>query len=99
MIDINKRIIEDSIVAYGKEKQTIVCMEELAELIQALSKELRDKGDKENLIGEVADVWICLTMICEMYEIGAGELQTYIDYKQKRQSERMEEVLHERMGY
>ena len=93
---VNDYVVLKSISLYGKEKQTVVCMEELAELIQALSKELRDKGDKENLTGEVADVWICLTMICEMYEIGAGELQTYIDYKQKRQSERMEEVLHER---
>jgi len=89
MIEINKGVIEDSIIFYGTAMQTTVCMEELAELAQQLSKQLRNKGDKLDLIGEVADVWICLNMICDMYNITEKELQRVIDYKQARQRRRL----------
>lgn len=39
MIKVNKDTVKDSIDFYGKELQTTVCMEECAELIQAISKE------------------------------------------------------------
>lgn len=40
-MNIDKQIIADSIKQYGAEMQTTVCMEELAELIQAIAKEKR----------------------------------------------------------
>lgn len=44
----------------------IICMEELAELQQALSKELRGKGDPVNILEEVADVLLCIGYIQEI---------------------------------
>lgn len=44
----------------------IICMEELAELQQALSKELRGKGDPVNILEEVADVLLCVGYIQEI---------------------------------
>lgn len=36
---IDEDVIAKSIETYGKEKQSVVCMEECAELIQCISKE------------------------------------------------------------
>lgn len=88
-INIDEKIIADSIKYYGKELQSIVCMEECSELIQAISKELRGKSDKNHLAEEMADVMICINMLREMYEIGTSELESWIYSKQQRCKERM----------
>ena len=61
---------------YGAEKQSMVHMEECAELIQAISKMRRvkdagkdDSDAYENLVEEMADVLICLEQIQQIYEI------------------------------
>jgi NTP pyrophosphatase (non-canonical NTP hydrolase) len=64
--------------------QQVVWMDELAELQQAISKALRGKLDRYNMIEEVADVLICLTQLRIKYAIDDHELQQMIDYKHYR---------------
>lgn len=71
--------------------QEVVWMEELAELQQAISKGLRGKLDRYNLIEETADVFICLTQLRIKYAIDDHELQSMIDYKYNRNLERQKE--------
>lgn len=84
--------IEKSIEHYGKELQSIVCMEECAELIQAISK-IQRKGLndelKNHLAEEIADVMICVKMLRIMYRITDNEVSEWINYKIERQQERM----------
>ena len=58
--DVVKSILSDSISnEFGQpigQRNLIIVMEELAELSQAVAKELRMKGDKINLLEEMADV-------------------------------------------
>ena len=68
--------------------QQVIWMEELAELQQAISKSLRGKLDRYNLIEEVADVLICLTQLRIKYAIDDLKLQAMIDYKHRRNVER-----------
>lgn len=68
--------------------QEVIWMEELAELQQAISKGLRGKLDRHNLIEETADVLICLTQLRIKYAINDDELQSMIDYKHIRNVER-----------
>ena len=77
----DKQVVwRESIRKYGKEIQSIVCMEECSELIQAVSKCLRGKPDAtDNLAEEMADVTICLHMLQEMYGVPVEELNDYID--------------------
>lgn len=76
---------------YGKETQSIVCMEECSELIQAISKCLRGKPDvTDNLAEEMADVTICLDLLKEMYGIPDAQLEEWIARKTARQSKRMQ---------
>ena len=88
---INSMIIKDSIEHYGVDAQSTVCMEECAELIQAISKEKRGKHDYKHLAEEIADVLICISMLQDMYEIDSSDIQLWIDLKQKRIVERMKQ--------
>ena len=86
---VNSMIIKDSIEHYGVDAQSTVCMEECAELIQAISKEKRGKHDYNNLSEEIADVLICISMLQAMYHVNDLDIQRWIEYKQERIVERM----------
>ena len=74
---------------YGHDAQAMVHAEELAELIQAVSKRLRGKPDpNDNLAEEMADVYICLGMLRDMYGVTDERLESWIDRKTERQKER-----------
>lgn len=90
MVAIDKKIVRETIEHYGKELQSIVAMEECSELIQSVSKELRGISDKDHLAEEIADVYICLELLKQMYEITDDDIQEWIDVKQKRAVKRME---------
>lgn len=90
-----------SIARYGKDKQTTVCMEECAELIQAISKLKRyDPYDPnntvdrakliENLYEEMADVQICFDLLVEIYGLKPSDLRRMIDHKVWRIKRKLE---------
>lgn len=89
LIKIDGEIIEKSIVYYGKDAQSTVCMEECAELIQAISKEKRGKSDKNHLAEEMADVLISISLLREIYDVSIEQINNWIDEKQKRIRSRM----------
>lgn len=90
-----------SIARYGIDAQTTVCMEECAELIQAISKLKRfDPEDPnnmvsrteliENLYEEMADVQICFSLLFEIYGLKTSDMQRMIGYKLWRMKQKME---------
>ena len=87
---MNKDIIARSIKEYGRITQSVICMEECSELIQAVSKQIRGIGSKENLVEEMADVTICLEMLKDIYDIDDTEIGQQIQYKQDRMEQRMD---------
>ena len=89
MIIIDSNVVKKSIEHYGADLQTVVCMEECAELIQAISKMKRGKDNRDNLIDEVADVMICIEILKQVYGISDNEIQNYVCQKQNRSIERM----------
>ena len=74
-------ITHKSWLANGEQESMIIVMEELAELSQAISKQLRNKGDYYNLIEEMADVIICLQIIKDNYNISKEDLIKSINTK------------------
>ena len=88
--DIDESVIARSVDHYGAEIQATVCMEECAELIQAISKEKRGKIDRDNMTEEIADVLICIEMLKQMYMISEDKINQWIEKKQAREAERME---------
>lgn len=101
MHEIDARINNETMDRYGIKMQSLVAMEELAELQKAISKLVRNpeektkplefKGLRHNLIEEMADVIICLDQLKEYYNINHAEIQSIIVSKQARQAKRLEE--------
>lgn len=85
-------IWRQSIDHYGRQLQSIVCMEECAELIQAISKKLReDTPSNDALTEEMADVIICLNLLKMMYGITDKAISDWVEAKTLRVAKRMEE--------
>lgn len=91
-IKIDKGIIAESILRYGKNNQSTVCMEECAELIQAISKAKRGRINRDNMIEEIADVLICIEMLKQMYMISDEKINKWIEKKQAREAERIGDI-------
>ena len=91
MISIDSYVVKRSIEHYGKDLQSTVCMEECAELIQAISKEKRGKSDKSHLAEEMADVIICIEMLKEIYSISDDMISEWIQIKEARIIERIKQ--------
>ena len=89
MIPVNYYAVKKSIEHYGKDVQSTVCMEECAELIQAISKEKRGKSDKDHLAEEIADVIICIEMLKQIYNITEDEIYSWVIIKQERTIKRI----------
>lgn len=68
-----------SIECYGVTKQSIVCMEECAELIEAIDDQRRDgltEETRSHMVEEIADVLICLWLLEHMYDIKGCDTRT-----------------------
>ena len=88
-INVDKSIVSKSIKHYGEGMQSVVCMAELSELSQAISKEIRGKDNRNNLVEEMADVLICIEILKQVFEITDEDIDSWIKYKQERNLFRM----------
>lgn len=62
----------------------VICMEELAELQQQISKYLRDKGDYLGIVEEIADVKIALEWMTDIMCIDKDDINKAINVKLDR---------------
>ena len=83
-------VLEKAIEKWGKEAQTIVAMEECAELIKECSKMLRGQGNIDHLIEEIADVKMCLEQL-EDY-IGSDRVNEVFAKKMQKLLDEIEEM-------
>lgn len=94
----NKELIKDELVVkptcqkavetFGKVHAMIVAMEEMAELIQAVTKVLRDKADFENVAEEIADVEICMDLLKQVFN-NTNKVKRWKQKKILRMAERI----------
>ncbi len=92
-IDIDNQ--EPIVRVYGIKSQSIIWLEELSELAQAVSKCCRDADGETvaNMTEEIADVLICIEQMRATYGIKAADVQEVIYEKQERQKKRVAEFL------
>lgn len=64
-----KEVLQKAIDKYGAAAQSVVAMEELAELQKEISKSYRGENNKEQLTEELADVYIMLMQLRIMHDI------------------------------
>lgn len=97
MMDMKQKI-EKIAQHYGYEAQSRQCMEECAELIQAINKLWRNQGHgqptvrelkecRDNIVEELADVQIMIFQLA--FLLNAEEIQSVINRKVDRQMERI----------
>lgn len=89
---INKNIIKRSNRVWNTDGQLFVCVEELSELIQAISKVHRG-GKIENLIEEIADVYIMLENLKDQFDITDTEIEKQMHYKLQRLDEKIDKYV------
>lgn len=70
--------------------KTIV-IEELSELQKEICKDLRGYDRKEEIKEEMADVYICLQLLKEIYNFSDEDLEKMYERKMKRNIERIKE--------
>lgn len=87
--DSTEELLKRAVNHFGGEMQIIIMMEEMAELIQALSKRLR--GDDSNINEEMADVEIMLSQM-KLYLGNTEEVKTIKEEKLKRLKERLDNL-------
>lgn len=93
------KIIRETVDLYG-DKQYMVAVEEMAELMQAISKYLRidnsgcddvsqiEKEAINNIAAEMADVYVMMEQLQLMLNIKSADIQAVINKKLNRQFER-----------
>lgn len=88
---INQRIpnLEQIIKVGTPEKQIIVAMEELSELIKELAKYMRGNGNEENIQEEVCDCIIMIDQLRLMFKLDAYDIDEIINMKIKRTLKRL----------
>ena len=85
-----KKVIGDILKSETPGTNCVICMEELAELQQEISKQLRNKGDSYGLLEELADVYICLEMLKKMFNYSSDEIVRAVEIKLDRFERRNE---------
>lgn len=81
--------MEQIISHYGKQAQKLMVLEEMAELQKEVCKSFRGKRNRDEIIEEMADVYIMLEQLQLMYGINDEVLEGIAQEKIERQMERM----------
>ena len=76
-------IYRKALETYGAESQTLMVMEEMAELQKALCKHARGKSNRLEIAEEIADVQITVAQMIMLYDC-AGEVEEYKRFKLER---------------
>ena len=91
MNDIEYRsILCKAICTYGKEAQTLMFFEEVAEPEKELCKNARGKQNRDEILEEVADVEIMLEQIKIMHALNVGAIERVKAQKVQRLNERLQ---------
>ena len=85
-----KEQLQQIIDHYGHRLQKEMLFEEFAELQKEVCKELRNKGDKQHIAEEVADVYVILQQLQLMYGISDEKVELEVQKKIERTLDRIE---------
>lgn len=73
---------------YGADHQKVVTIEELGELIQAITKDLRGNPNLKNIREEIGDVLLCVRELVLIYG-GINEIEKSMEHKMSIVNKRM----------
>ncbi len=82
-----KLLLENQSVDVNK----MIAVEELSELQKEICKDLRSFDRREEIKEEMADVYICLQLLKEIYNFSDEDLEKMYERKMRRNIERIKE--------
>ena len=88
-----ENVLRSALKIHGCQESMIINMEELSELTQAISKQLRNQGDYYNLVEEIADVIISIHFLKYQYNIPREDILKAINVKINRIDKRNKEIV------
>lgn len=86
-----RKIYDEAIEFFGVTSQKIMVIEEMSELTKELCKELRNRGNVEQIADELADVEITLAQIKIIYDIHQ-KVEEHKNFKLNRFAKNMAEL-------
>lgn len=84
-----QKIYKKAIETYGENAQLDMAIEEMAELTKEICKKKRATDNRDEIIEEMADVYVMLEQLKIMCKIWDYEIIDQIQFKTKRLSERL----------
>lgn len=78
------KVLEQAILTYGKDAQLDMYIEEMSELIKEICKHKRGKDNRDEIIDEMADVYIMLEQMKMIFDISEKQINEQIDFKVAR---------------
>lgn len=92
MTETQIKILSNAVQTYGKNHQVDIAIEEMSELTKALLKDRRNIGAIDDVLEELADVYIMICQLMMIFNIDTEMLDNQIDYKIRRLQRRIVEV-------
>ena len=83
-------VLKQAIETYGKENQSMMLFEEMAELQKEVCKSLRGNNNHDEIVEEIADVLIMIEQLKIMHNVKYRELNEVFNFKINRLKERLE---------
>ena len=85
-----KEVLKKAIETYGKENQSMMLFEEMAELQKEVCKSLRGNNNHDEIVEEIADVLIMIEQLKIMHDVKYRELNEMLNFKINRLKERLD---------
>lgn len=87
---IETEVLQKAINQYGADAQMRMAQEELAELIVAISHQIRGRARLQDIVSEIADVTICLEQLKMIIGCREQVFLEEIEFKLKRLESRLD---------
>lgn len=82
-------VLKQAIETYGKENQSMMLFEEMAELQKEVCKSLRGNNNHDEIVEEITDVMIMIEQLKIIHNVNYRELNDMFNFKIYRLKERL----------
>ena len=87
--ELQKSVIENALEKWGSMSELVVTIEELSELQKEVTKQIRNEGKMENLVEEMADVYIVKEYLKMIFAITDDDINKQVEKKLNRLENRL----------
>ena len=87
--DLQKNALVKALEKFGSISELIITVEELSELQKEVTKQLRNEGKMENLVEEMADVYIVMEYLKMIFAITDDDINKQVEKKLNRLENRL----------